>query len=94
MSSVETGQMFAIETGQMSAAETGLMSSQTEICLPETGIYLPQTEIGLPQAQMCLVSTCQGSQLWQGHNVQVADRRSGLKSMKMAPNGSRMVARS
>ncbi len=34
------------------------------------------------------------SQLWQGHNVQVSDRRSGPKSTKMVRNGSRMVARS
>ena len=35
----------------------------------------------------------QKSQLWQCHNVQVADRRSGPKSTKMTRNGSRMVAR-
>ena len=35
----------------------------------------------------------QKSQLWQCHNVQVPDWRSGPKSTKMARNGSRIVAR-
>ena len=33
------------------------------------------------------------SQLWQCHNVQVADSRSGPKSTNVVRNGSRMVAR-
>ena len=97
MSFVETGQMSAVETGQMSAAETGQMSSaetrqmstgQTGRC-PVSPIY------------MCLVSThnfdvseVSTVAICQSHNAQVADRRSGPKSTKMARNGSRMVARS
>ena len=49
-----------------------------------------QTSV-LPQHTLLM---SQKSQLWQCHNVQVADRRSGPKSTKMTRNGSRMVARS
>ena len=77
MSSVETGQMSAAETGQMSAVETRQMSSVARI------VFLSQHTMLMSQK----------SQLWQCHNVQVSDRRSGPKSMKMVRNGSRMVAR-
>ena len=84
MSAVETGQMSAVETGQMSAAETGQMSSVAwiDICLVSTN--------SLDVSEVSIVA----SQLWQCDNVQVADKRSGSKSTKIAPNGSRMVARS
>ena len=98
MSSVETGQMSAVETGQMSAAETGQMPS-----VARANIFLVSTH----NVDVSVVSTVamfksQKSQLWQCHNVQdsevstvqVADRRSGLKSTKVGRNGSRMVARS
>ena len=88
MSSVETGQMSAVETGQMSAAETGKMSAA------ETGqrcLLLEEQTSVLSQYTMF---KSQKYQLWQYHNVQVSDRRSGPKSAKMARNGSRMVARS
>ena len=95
MSSVETGQMYAVETGQMSAAETGQMSAvetrqmssvaRPDICLVSTHIVELSEVSPVPMLK---------SQLWQCHNVQVADRRSGPRSVKMARNGSRMVARS
>ena len=50
-----------------------------------------------PQASVLSQHTMlmsQKSQLWQCHNVQVPDRRSGPKSVKMVRNGSRIVARS
>ena len=77
MSTAETGQMSAAETGQMSAVETGQMSSD-------------ETRSVLSQHTMLM---SQKSQLWQYHNVQDSDKRSGPKSTKMARNGSRMVAR-
>ena len=98
MSAVETGQMSAVETGQMSAAETGQMSvvekrqmssvARTDICLGSTHIVAVSEVSTLP------VLKSQKSQLWQCHNVQVSDRRSGPKSTKMARNGSRRGARS
>ena len=98
MSSVETGQMSAVETGQMSAAETGQMSAvetrqmssvaRTDICLVSTHIVEVSEVSTVPMLKS------QKSQLWQCHNDQVSDRRSGPKSMKMLRNVSRMVARS
>ena len=98
MSSVETGQMSAVETGQMSAAETGQMSAvetrqmssvaRTDICLVSTH------NVEVSEVSTVPMLKSQKSQLWQCHNVQVSDRRSGPKSAKMARNGSRMVARS
>ena len=86
MSSVETGQMSAVETGQMPAAETGQMSAvktRQMSSVARTAVLSQHTTL-----------MSQKSQLWQYHNVQVSDRRSGPKSAKMVRNGSRMVARS
>ena len=98
MSSVETGQMSAVETGQMSAAETGQMSAvetrqmssiaRTDICVVATH------NVEVSEVSPVPMFESQKSQLWQCHNVQVSDRRSGPKSTKMVRNGSRMVARS
>ena len=90
MSAVGTGQMSAVVTGQMSAVETRQMSpvARTDICLVPTHIAEVSEVSTVPMLKS------QMSQLWQYHNVQVADRRSGPKSKKMARNGSRMVARS
>ena len=87
MSSVETGQMSAVETGQM---ETGQMTSaaRTDISLVTTH------NVDVSEVSTIPMLMSQKSQLWQCHNVQVADRRSGPKSAKMARNGSRVVARS
>ena len=82
MSAVETGQMSAVETGQMSAVETGQMS----------GVATRQM-FSVARADICLVST-HIVDVSEVSTVQVADRRSGPKSTKMARNGSRMVARS
>ena len=90
MSFVEIGQMSAVETEQMSAAETGQMSSvaRTDIC------PVSPHNVDVSEVSTVSIFKCQKSQLWQYHNVQVADRRSGPKSMKMAGNGSRIVATS
>ena len=91
MSAVETGQMFAAETGQMSAFETRQMSSvaRTDICCVSTHI------VEVSEISTVPMFKSQKSQLWQCHNVQVSDRRSGPKSAEMARHGSRiMVARS
>ena len=82
MSSVETGQMSAVEAGQMSAAETGQMSS-AETRQMSTGqgaalshqftFVLSQQKTSVLSQHTMLMS--QKSQLWQCHNVQVADRR-------------------
>ena len=90
MSAVETGQMSAAETGQMSAAETGQMSSvaRTDICLVSAHI------VDVSEVSTVPMLMSQKSQLWQCHNVQVADGRSGPRSAKMVRNGSRMVGRS
>ena len=90
MSSVETGQMSAVETGQMSAAETGQMSSvtRTDICFVSTH------NVEVSEVSTVPMLKSQKSQLWQCHNFQVSDRRSGPKSSKMARSGARMVARS
>ena len=87
---VETGQMSAAETGQMSAVETRQMSSvaRTDTCLVSTHT------VEVSEVSIVPMLKSQKSQLWQCHNVQVADRRSGPKSAKMARDGSRMVARS
>ena len=90
MSSVETGQMSAAETGQMSAVETRQMSSfvRTDICL------VPSHNVEVSELSSVPMLKSQKFQLWQCHNVQVSERRSGPKSPKMIRNGSRMVARS
>ena len=98
MSSVETGQMSAVETGQMSAAETRQMSAGetrqmssvagADTCLESTHIVEVSEVSNVPMLKS------QKSQLWQCHNIQVSDRRSGPKSAKMARSGSRMVVRS
>ena len=82
--------MSAAETGQMSAVETRQMSSvaRTDICLVSTHIVEVSEVSPVPMLKS------QKSRLWQCHNVQVSDSRSGPKSTKMARNGSRMVARS
>ena len=97
MSSVETGQMSAVETGQMSAAETGQMSAvetrqMSSVARP--GICVVSTHnVEVSEISTVPMLKSQKSQMWQCHNVQVADRRSGPKSTKMARNGSRMVVR-
>ena len=63
----------------------------------QTSVLSQQQTSLLLQEQTCVLSQhtmlmSQKSQLWQCHNVQVADRRSGPKSSKMTQNGSRMVA--
>ena len=79
MSAVETVQMSAAEKGQMSAVETRQMSiGKTGRC-PVSLFYI--SEVSIVDVPLF-------------YNVQVADRRSGPKSAKMARNGSRMVARS
>ena len=80
MSPVETGQMSAAETGQMSAVETRQMSSvaRTGICL------VPTHNVEVSEVATVPMLKSQKSQLWQCHNVQVADRRPGPKSAKMA----------
>ena len=82
--------MSAVETGQMSAAETGQMSSvaRTDICLVSTHI------VEVSEVSTVPVLKSQKSQLWQCHNAQVSERRSGPRSAKMVRSGSRMVARS
>ena len=90
MSSVETGQMSAVETGQMSAVETRHMSS-----VARTDISVVSTHnVEVSEVPTVPMLKSQESQLWQCHNVQVAERRSGPKSAKMTRNGSRIVARS
>ena len=95
MSSVETGQMSADETGQMSAAETGQMSAAEtgQMSAVEKGQMssVARADIVLSQHTMLM---SQKSQLWQYHNVQVSDRRSGPKLAKMGRKASRMVANS
>ena len=106
MSAVETGQMSAAETGQMSAVETRQMSSvaRADICLVSTH-NVDVSEVSIVAISQCsslrslkfpnsTMFKSQKSQLWQCHNVQVADKRSGPKSPKMVRSGSRMVARS
>ena len=88
MSSVETGEMSAVETGQMSAAETGQMSAvetgQMSAVETRQMSSVARTDICLSQHTMLM---SQKSQLLQCHDVQVAGRRSGPKSAKMARNG-------
>ena len=91
MSVVETGQMSAVETGRMSAAETGQKSAvetrqmssvaRTDISVLSTHIVEASEVFPVPMLKS------QKSQLWQCHNVQVADRRSGPKLAKIARNG-------
>ena len=90
MSAAETGKMSAAETRQMVAVEARQMSSvaRTDICLGATHIVEVSEISTVPMLKS------QKSQLWQCHNVQVSDTRSGPKSMKMVRNGSRMVVRS
>ena len=80
MSVVETGQMSAAETGQMSAVETRQISSVTrpDICVVSTH------NVEVSEVSTVPMLKSQKSQLWQCHNVQVADRRSGPKSTKIA----------
>ena len=85
MSSDETGQMSAVETGQMSAVETGQMSAVVDLRQDKCHLLQEQTSGSMLMSQK--------SQLWQYHNVQVSEKRSGPKSANMARNGSRMVAR-
>ena len=83
MSAVETGQMSAAETGQMSAVETGQMSSdetrqmssvaRTDICLVST------QNVDVSEVSTVPMLKSQKSQLWQHHNAQVSDKRSGPK---------------
>ena len=97
MSAVETGQMSAAETGQMSAAETRQMSAvetrqmssvaRSDICPVSTH------NVDVSEISTVSMFKSQKSQLWQCHNVQVSESRSGPKSSKMVRNGSRMVAR-
>ena len=106
MSSVETGQMSAVETGQMSAAETGQMSAvetdqmssvetrqMSSVARPDICLVSSTHNVEVSEVSTVPMLKSQKSQLWQYHNVQVSDRRSGPKSAKMARNGSRMVAR-
>ena len=89
-SAVETGPMSAAETGQMSAVETRQMSSiaRTDICFVSTH------NVEVSEISIVPMLKSQKSQVWQCHNFQVADRRSGPKLTTMIRNGSRMVARS
>ena len=102
MSSLETGQMSAVKTGRMSAVETGQMSSvaRTDIRL----VSIHNVEVSAVSISQCsslrslncgnvTMSKSQKSQLWQCHDVQVSENRSGPRSAKMLRNGSRMVAR-
>ena len=89
MSAVETGQMSAAETGQMSAVETRQISSVTRPHISVVSTHY----VEVSEVSTVPMLKSQKSQLWQCHNVQVADGRSGPKSPKMVPNGSRMVAR-
>ena len=93
MSSVETGQMSAVETGQMSAAETGQMSAvETGQMSSDETRQMSSVEQTSVLSQHTMLRS-QKSQLWQYHNVQVSDRRSGPKSSNMVRKGSRVVAR-
>ena len=76
--------MSSVETGQMSAVETGQMSAA------ETG---QMSAVEVSEVSTIPMFKSQKSQLWQYHNVQVADRRAGPKSSKMTRNGSRIVVR-
>ena len=78
MSAVETRQMSAAGTRQMSATEARQMSTIA------TSVLSQQQTSVLSQHTMLM---SQKSQLWQCHNVQVSDRRSGPKSAKMGRNG-------
>ena len=82
--------MSVLATEEMSAVETRQMSSvaRPDICLVSTH------NVEVSETSTILIVKSQKSQLWQYHNVQVADRRSGPKLTKMVRNGSRMVARS
>ena len=98
MSSVETGQMSAVKTGQMSAAETGQMSAvetRQISSVARKDIWLVPTQyVEVSEVSTVPMLESPTSQLWQCHDLQVSDKRSGPKSAKMARNGSRMVARS
>ena len=68
----------------MSAAETGQMSAVETREMSSGG-----------RTDICPVSTdTVDVDVSEVSTVQVADKRSGPESTKMAPNGSRMVARS
>ena len=86
MSSVEKGQMSAVETGQVSAEETGYAPSDKT----KQVVLLQKQASVLSHYTM---SMSQKSQLRAYDNVQVLDKRSSPISVKMARNGSRMVAR-
>ena len=81
ISAVETRQIASVEPRQRSAVKARHMSAA-----------LPLQEQSYVLSQHTMVMS-QKSELWQCRNVEVADRRSGSKSAKMVPNGSRMVAR-
>ena len=82
---VETIQMTAVETGQMSSvARTDIFRVSTQ--------HVEVSEVST--VPMLKSQKSEKYQLWQYHNVQVSDKRSGPKSGKVARNGSRMVARS
>ena len=104
MSSVETGQVSAVETGQVSAAETGQMSAAEtrQMSTIATGrcpvlilyICLVSTHnVEVSETSTVPLFKSQKSQLWQCHNVQVSESRSGPKSPKITRNGFRIVAR-
>ena len=82
--------MSSVETGQMSAVEARQMSS---VARPDIRL-VPTHNVEVADVATVPMLKSQKSELWQCHNVQVSDRRSGPKSTKMARNGSRMVARS
>ena len=103
MFSLETRQMSQQQSSVLSQQQTSVLSQQ------KTSILSQQQTCSVARTDSCLVSThsvdvseistvpmfkSQKSQLWQCHNVQIADRRSGPKLTKMVRNGSRIVARS
>ena len=102
MPAVETRQMFSAETKQMSTGKAGrcpvslfytyvLSQQQTSVLSQQQTSLLLQEQTSVLSQHTILMS--QKSQLWQCHNVQIADRRSGPKLAKMTRNGFRTVAR-
>ena len=104
-SAVETGQMSAAETGQMSSvARTNICLVSTHNVEVSEASTVAMSQCSSLRGLSCGNVTLfkyQKSQLWQCHNVQVsevstvqvADKRSGPKSTKMARNGGRQVLR-
>ena len=92
LSQQQTSVLSQQQTSVMSQQQTSVLSQQQTSVLSQQQTYpLLHEQTSVLSQHTMLMS--QKSQLWQCHNVHVADRRSGPKSSKVARNGSRMVAR-